>query len=99
MRYLVKFDFGLDDAFGKEIRLLTSDELKFLKDNTGTRIYLGEIEGKHSEVSGPLNSEDYVILSEYPDDSDFVKEFDKHFKLGIGIDIFNALNIAVSEKE
>ena len=98
MRYLVKFDFGLNNAFGKEIRLLTLQELQFLRDNIGTKIWLGEIEGKHSQVSGKLESSDADILAEYEEDSIFVKEFDKHFNQGFGIDIFGALIEAVNER-
>lgn len=98
MRYLVRFDFGLRNAFGEEIRLLTSQEFHFLKDNIGTKIYLGEIEGKHSEVYGTLELEDFKILAEYEEDNIFVREFDRHFKRGIGINIFSALVEAVGEK-
>ena len=99
MRYLVRFDFGLNDAFGEEVQLLTSQELQFLKDNIGTEIYLGEIEGKHSEVYGTLESSDFKILAEYEEDNVFVKEFDRHFNHGFGIDIFSALVEAVNEEE
>ena len=99
MRYLVRFDFDLEYAFGGELSLLTSQELQFLKDNIGTKIYLGEIDGKHSSVSGRLESSDFKILAEYEEDNIFVKEFDKHFNLGFGIDIFGALVEAVNEKE
>ena len=52
MRYLVRFDFGLRDAFGEEVRLLTESDFEKLNNKIGSYIYLGEIEGKHSEVSG-----------------------------------------------
>ena len=99
MRYLVRFDFGLNDAFGEEIRLLTLQELQFLRDNIGTKIWLGEIEGKHSQVFGKLESSDFKILAEYEEDNAFVKEFDRHFNRGFGINIFSALVEAVNEKE
>ena len=99
MRYLVRFDFGLRDAFGEEVQLLTPQELQFLKDNIGTEIYLGEIGGKHSEVYGTLESSDFKILAEYEEDNVFVKEFDRHFNRGFGINIFSALVEAVNEKE
>lgn len=99
MRYLVRFDFGLGYAFGKELSLLTSQELQFLKDNIGTEIYLGEIEGKHLEVYGTLEDSDFKILAEYGEDNNFVKEFDRHFKQGFGINIFSALVEAVNGKE
>ena len=99
MRYLVRFDFGLNDAFGEEVQLLTSQELQFLKDNIGTKIYLGEIEGKHSQVYGTLEYSDFKILAEYEEDNVFVIVFDRHFNRGFGIDIFSALVEAVNEKE
>ena len=99
MRYLVRFEFGLSYAFGEEVQLLTSQELQFLKDNIGTKIYLGEIDGKHSEVNGTLEYSDFKILAEYEEDNVFVKEFDRHFNQGFGIDIFSALVEAVNEED
>lgn len=90
-RYLVKFDIGLDDAFGQEIQLLNETNFEKLKNKIGNYMYLGEISGKHSEVSGNFESEDFKVLSEYNNDSEFVKEWDKQFPQGFGIDIWYAL--------
>ena len=90
-RYLVKFDIGLDDAFGQEIQLLNETDFEKLKNKIGNYMYLGEISGKHSEVSGNFGSEDFKVLSEYNNDSEFVKEWDKQFPQGFGIDIWYAL--------
>ncbi len=90
-RYLVKFDIGLDDAFGQEIQLLNETDFEKLKNKIGNYMYLGEISGKHSEVSGNFESEDFKVLSKYDNDSEFVKEWDKQFPQGFGIDIWYAL--------
>jgi len=39
----------------------------------GTKIYFGEILGKHSEIYGELNEEDLTILSE---DQEFIKKLE-----------------------
>lgn len=90
-RYLVKFDIGLDDAFGQEIQLLNETDFEKLKNKIGSYMYLGEISGKHSEVSGNFESEDFTVMATYEDDSEFVKEWDKQFPQGFGIDIWYAL--------
>lgn len=90
-RYLVKFDIGLDDAFGQEIQLLNETDFEKLKNKIGNYMYLGEISGKHSEVSGNFESEDFKLMSTYEDGSEFVKEWDKQFPQGFGIDIWYAL--------
>ena len=90
-RYLVRFDFGLSAAFGEEVQLLTEEAFKFLNTKIGSRIYLGEIEGKHSRVSGNFEKGDFTVLSTYEDSSEFVKEWDKQFPQGFGIDIWYAL--------
>lgn len=91
MRYLVRFDFGLRDAFGEEVRLLTESDFEKLNNKIGSYIYLGEIEGKHSEVSGDFEKGDFTIMATYEDGSEFVKEWDKQFPQGFGIDIWSAL--------
>lgn len=65
MRYLVKFDFGLYDAFGESVEIMTEDEFKTMKEfvSDGKEVYLGEIAGKHSEIYGPLEEKDYTVLS------------------------------------
>ena len=90
-RYLVRFDFGLSDAFGEEVQLLTEADFELLNTKIGSYIYLGEIEGKHSEVSGDFEKGDFTVLSTYEDGSEFVKEWDKQFPQGFGIDIWYAL--------
>ena len=92
--FLVKFNFGLDNAFGEELRVLTTDELESLRANTGIKIYIGEYEGKHSEVYGSLDSADYKIV----DASEaFKKEFKTLFPYGFGLEIFNAFEEAVKK--
>ena len=90
-RYLVKFDIGLDDAFGEEVQLLTEADFEKLNNKIGSYIYLWEIEGKHSQVSGKFEKGDFTVLSTYEDGSEFVKEWDKQFPQGFGIDIWYAL--------
>lgn len=90
-RYLVEFDFGLNDAFGQELQLLTESDFEKLNNKIGSYIYLGEIEGKHSEVSGNFEKGDFSLKSTYEDGSEFVKEWDKQFPQGFGIDIWYAL--------
>ena len=90
-RYLVRFDFGLSDAFGEEVQLLTEADFEKLNNKIGSHIYLGEIEGKHSEVSGDFERGDFIVMSTYEDGSEFVKEWDKQFPQGFGIDIWYAL--------
>jgi hypothetical protein len=90
-KHLVKFDFGLRDAFGQQLQVLDENELQELKDNIGIEIYLGEYEGKHSEVRGPLEESDYTILN-VPDE--FIEQFEKHIG-SFGIPIYNAFKEAV----
>lgn len=72
--YLVKFDFGLNYAFGEWLEILSEEELQKVKNFIADRkkVNLGEIEGKHSEVYGPLESRDYKIISE---DQEKIKVF------------------------
>ena len=72
--YLVKFDFGLYYAFGESIEILTEEELQKVKDFIAEckEVYLGEIEGKHSDVYGPLETTDFEIISE---DQEKIKAF------------------------
>lgn len=91
-RYLVRFDFGLSDAFGEEVQLLTEEAFEFLNTKIGSHIYLGEIKGKHSKVSGNFEKDGFKLMATYEDGSEFVKEWDKQFPQGFGIDIWYALN-------
>ena len=90
-RYLVRFDFGLRDAFGEEVQLLTESDFEKLNTKIGSHIYLGEIEGKHSQVSGKFETGDFTVMATYEDSSEFVKEWDKQFPQGFGINIWYAL--------
>ena len=98
-RYLVRFDFGLRDAFGEEVQLLTEEAFEKLNNKIGSYIYLGEIEGKHSEVSGDFEKGDFTVLSTYEDGSEFVKEWDKQFPQGFGINIWYALTSGDTDGE
>ena len=90
-RYLINFDVGLSDAFGQELQLLTESEFEKLNNKIGNYIYLGEISGKHSEVDGNFEKDDFTLMATYEEDSEFVKEWDKQFPQGFGIDIWYAL--------
>lgn len=90
-RYLVRFDFGLRDAFGEEVQLLTEEAFELLNTKIGSYIYLGEISGKHSEIDGNFEKDDFELMATYEEDSEFVKEWDKQFPQGFGIDIWYAL--------
>ncbi len=82
-RYLVKFDFGLYYAFGEAVEILTETEMKKVRDfcSAKTRVYLGEIEGKHSEVYGPLSYDDWRIISE---DQREIEVFEKLLGVNFG---------------
>lgn len=90
-RYLVRFDFGLSYAFGEEVQLLTEADFEKLNNKIGSYIYLGEISGKHSEIDGNFEKDDFKLMATYEDDSEFVKEWDKQFPQGFGIDIWYVL--------
>jgi len=83
MKYLVHFDFDLRNAYGEAYEVLTEDELKMVKDfsGSGEDVYLGEIEGKHSEVYGTLEFNDWKIISENQDD---IEAFGRLFGNNIG---------------
>lgn len=91
MYYLVKFDFGLQDAFGQQLALLTEGEMEAVKSRVGKQIYLGGCEGKHSEVMGEFEKRDYEIIKTYPDDSPFVLEFLETIGWSFGLDILYAI--------
>ena len=98
-RYLINFDVGLSDAFGQELQLLTESEFEKLNNKIGNYIYLGEISGKHSEVDGNFEKDDFTLMATYEEDSEFVKEWDKQFPQGFGIDIWYALTEGDSDGE
>jgi hypothetical protein len=45
-----------------------------VEDAIGEEVYFGEILGKHSEVEGVLNPQDFQILT---DDQDFIAKFEE----------------------
>ena len=98
-RYLINFDVGLSDAFGQELQLLTESEFEKLNNKIGNYIYLGEISGKHSEVADNFEKDDFTLMATYEEDSEFVKEWDKQFPQGFGIDIWYALTEGDSDGE
>ena len=82
-KYLVQFDFGLYNAFGESLEVLTEEEFQKIKDfsESGEKVYLGEIEGKHSEVFGTLDAKDFKVISENQDD---IAVFEKVLGWGFG---------------
>lgn len=72
MKLLVKFfwDYG---RCGEVSGLFTcyKDQLDSI---IGSEVYFGEILGKHSDVYGTLNKEDFVIKS---DDQEFIKKLEE----------------------
>ncbi len=83
MKKLVKFNFGLRDAFGEAVSVLTEEDMKILTEFTAKEdeVNLGEIEGKHSEVYGPLGSNDWGVISS---DQEEIKTFEKLFGNNFG---------------
>ena len=90
-RYLVRFDIDLSDAFGQELQLLTESEFEKLNNKIGSYIYLGEISGEDYEIEGDFKKDNFKLMATYEEDSEFVKEWDKQFPQGFGIDIWYAL--------
>lgn len=63
MKKLWKFQWDSDYAFIGGLFSATDEEIKSL---IGKRIYLGEYEGKHSEVYGTVDKEDIALVSDNP---------------------------------
>lgn len=63
MKKLWKFYWYSDYAFIGGLFVATDEEVQNL---IGKEIYLGEYEGKHSEVYGTVNAEDITLVSENP---------------------------------
>ena len=65
MKYLIRVNFGLRNAFGETLEIVTEEEYNMIQafSKTGDTIDFGEIEGKHSEVMGPLAPSDFRIVS------------------------------------
>ena len=91
-RYLVRFDFGLYNAFGQELQLLTEESLSILNSHIGKHLDLGEVEGEGSDISGTFEIGDFVVMATYKNNSKFVKEWDKQFPQGFGVDIWAHIN-------
>lgn len=88
---MVRFNFGLRDAFGEQLIVLTQEQYEKLKNNAGVEIYIGEWEGKHSEVSGPLEKDDFSMVK---CSDEFKNEFLKLYKNGFGLPIFESFENA-----
>ncbi len=91
MYHLVKFDIDLPDAFGKQLALLTDEEINNVKDRVGNNIYLGECMGKHSCIEGEFEQNHFEVLETYKDDDQFVLEFLKTIGRSFGLDILFAI--------
>ena len=63
MKKLWKFEWYDDYAFIGGLFCATDEEVKNL---IGKHIYLGEYEGKHSEVHGTIDKEDIILVSDNP---------------------------------
>lgn len=63
MKKLWKFQWDSDYAFIGGLFSATDEEIKSL---IGKRIYLGEYEGKHSEVYDTVDEEDITLVSDNP---------------------------------
>lgn len=61
----------------------------------GKHVYFGEVLGKHSDISGSLETEDITILSE---DQDFIEKFEKIVGGGT-ISGYNPLEFIYEEDE
>ena len=88
---MIRLNFGLRDAFGEEIIVLTKEQYEKLENNVGAEIYIGEWEGKHSEVYGTLEKDDFSVIK---CSDEFKSEFLKLFKSGFGLPIFEAFEKA-----
>ncbi len=72
MKKLWKFEWYADYAFIGGLFTATDDEIENL---IGKEIYLGEYEGKHSEVYGTIDKEDITFVSDNPVVIDSIGEF------------------------
>ena len=63
MKKLWKFQWETDNAFIGGLFCATDEEIENL---IGREIYLGEYEGKHSEVYGTVDKEDITLVSDNP---------------------------------
>lgn len=72
MKKLWKFEWDSDYSFIGGLFTATDDEIENL---IGKEIYLGEYEGKHSEVYGTIDKEDITFVSDNPVVIDSIGEF------------------------
>ncbi|RJV96820.1 hypothetical protein DWW15_12945 [Subdoligranulum sp. AF14-43] len=72
MKKLWKFEWDSDYAFIGGIFKATDEQIK---NAIGKTIYLGEAEGKHSEVYGVLEENDIVLVSDNPIAVKIIPEF------------------------
>ena len=63
MKKLWKFEWYSDYAFIGGIFKATDEEIQKL---IGKNLYLGEVEGKHSEVYGVIESQDIELITDNP---------------------------------
>lgn len=63
MKKLWKFQWETNYAFIGGLFCATDEEIENL---IGRKIYLGEYEGKHSEVYGTVDKEDIILVSDNP---------------------------------
>lgn len=76
---LYRFDFNT--YYSRTEGLFVADEAAVAA-AIGQQIWLGEIEGKHSEVGGPFEEKDLAIVT---DDPAFIAQFEELFPRGFGI--------------
>ena len=76
---LYRFDF--DTTYSNTEGLFVAEESDVTA-ALGQHIYLGECEGKHSAVQGPLEMTDLKVIT---DDPAFIAQFEQLFPKGFGI--------------
>ena len=76
---LYKFEWDL--YYGICEGLFVADET-IIAAAMGKNVWLGSIEGKHSEVYGTLESKDLTVVTEDPA---FIAEFERLLPTGVGI--------------
>lgn len=75
--------------------LATDEDWRLIQASEGQDVYLGEVCGKHSEVSYVVRIKDFKVATEDPDE---VKVFAKILPDGSGFDILSAIR-EVAEEE
>ena len=96
MRYLVHFNFGIKDAFGESIEVLSENDMMVLNDFVGNKVFLGEIAGKHSKIQGPLEESDFKIISTNENE---IEVFEKLLGSSFGaFDMIGTIHDTISEQ-